>query len=75
MLKVSPRKGVIQFGKRGKLNPWYIGPLKILERIGPVAYKLELTEELSNVHSTFNVMDREVKFLEEPVEIMEEPSA
>ncbi|GKB24185.1 reverse transcriptase domain-containing protein [Tanacetum coccineum] len=55
MLKVSPRKGVIRFGKRGKLNPRYIGPFKILERIGPVAYKLELPEELSNVHSTFYV--------------------
>ncbi|GJV44123.1 putative reverse transcriptase domain-containing protein [Tanacetum coccineum] len=53
MLKVSPRKGVIRFGKRGKLNPGYIGPFKILERIGPMAYKLELPEELSNVHNTF----------------------
>ncbi|GJU80405.1 putative reverse transcriptase domain-containing protein [Tanacetum coccineum] len=55
MLKVSPRKGVIRFGKRGKLNPRYIGPFKILKRIGPVAYKLELPEEISNVHSTFHV--------------------
>nr|GEX22442.1 reverse transcriptase domain-containing protein [Tanacetum cinerariifolium] len=49
MLKVSPRKGVIRFGKQRKLNPLYIGPLKILKRIGPVAYKLKLPEELSNV--------------------------
>ncbi|GKE29400.1 putative reverse transcriptase domain-containing protein [Tanacetum coccineum] len=55
MLKVSPRKGFICFGKRGKLNPQYIGPFKILKWIGPVAYKIELPEELSNVHSTFHV--------------------
>ncbi|GKC83611.1 putative reverse transcriptase domain-containing protein [Tanacetum coccineum] len=55
MLKVSPRKGVIRFRKRGKLNPRYTGPFKILKRIGPVAYKLELTEELSNIHNTFHV--------------------
>ncbi|GJZ51665.1 hypothetical protein Tco_0606180 [Tanacetum coccineum] len=55
MLKVSPRKGIIQFGKRGKLNPRYIRPFKILERIGPMAYKLELPKELSNVYSTFHV--------------------
>ncbi|GJX75798.1 hypothetical protein Tco_0322609 [Tanacetum coccineum] len=55
MLKVSPRRGIIRFGKRGKLNPRYIRPFKILEQIGPVAYKLELPEELSNVHNTFNI--------------------
>nr|GEX92080.1 putative reverse transcriptase domain-containing protein [Tanacetum cinerariifolium] len=55
MLKVSPQKGVIRLGKQGKLNPRYIGPFKILDRIGPVAYKLELPEELSNVHSMFYV--------------------
>ncbi|GJW49254.1 putative reverse transcriptase domain-containing protein [Tanacetum coccineum] len=51
----SYANGVIQFGKRGKLNPRYIGPFKILKRIGLVAYKLELPEELSNIHSTFHV--------------------
>ncbi|GJX81407.1 putative reverse transcriptase domain-containing protein [Tanacetum coccineum] len=51
------QRSVIRFGKRGKLNLRYIGPFKILERIGPVAYKLELPEELSNVHSTFHVSD------------------
>nr|GEZ90902.1 putative reverse transcriptase domain-containing protein [Tanacetum cinerariifolium] len=55
MLKVSPRKGVIRFGKQGKLNPWYIGPFKILERIGPVAYIIELPKELSNVQNTFYI--------------------
>ncbi|GJU52656.1 putative reverse transcriptase domain-containing protein [Tanacetum coccineum] len=55
MLKVSSRKGVIRFGKRGKLNPRYIGPFKILKRAGLVAYTLELPEELSKVHSTFHV--------------------
>nr|GEV18984.1 putative reverse transcriptase domain-containing protein [Tanacetum cinerariifolium] len=55
MLKVSPRKGLIRFGKQEKLNPRYIGPFKILEWIGPVAYKLELPEELDNVHITFYV--------------------
>ncbi|GJR17806.1 hypothetical protein Tco_0966333, partial [Tanacetum coccineum] len=55
MLKVSPQKGVIRFGKRGKLKPRYIGPFNILKRFGPVAYTLELPEELNNVHSTFHI--------------------
>ncbi|GJV89526.1 putative reverse transcriptase domain-containing protein [Tanacetum coccineum] len=64
MLKVSPQKGVIQFGKRGKLNPWYIGPFKILKRVGPMAYTLELPEELSSVHKEpVEIMDQEVKQL------------
>nr|GEY49470.1 putative reverse transcriptase domain, ribonuclease H-like domain, aspartic peptidase domain protein [Tanacetum cinerariifolium] len=55
MLKVSPWKGVIHFGKRGKLSPWYIGPFEIIKRIGPVAYKLELPEKLHGIHNTFHV--------------------
>ncbi|GJR65053.1 putative reverse transcriptase domain-containing protein [Tanacetum coccineum] len=55
LLKVSPWKGVIHFGKRGKLAPRYVGPFEILERIGPVAYRLRLPEELSSVHDTFHV--------------------
>nr|GEV64192.1 putative reverse transcriptase domain-containing protein [Tanacetum cinerariifolium] len=55
MLEVSPWKGVIRFGKRGNLNPHYIGPFKISARIGTVAYRVELPKQLSRVHSTFHV--------------------
>ncbi|GKE57061.1 hypothetical protein Tco_1496246 [Tanacetum coccineum] len=55
MLKVSPWKGVIHFGKRGKLGPRYIRPFKIIEIIGHVAYKLELPDKLRGIHSTFYV--------------------
>ncbi|KAD3067307.1 hypothetical protein E3N88_35187 [Mikania micrantha] len=55
MLKVSPWKGIFRFGKRGKLSPRFVGPFKILERIGPVAYRLELPLELGNIHDVFHV--------------------
>ena len=48
-------KGVKRFGKKGKLSPRYIGPYKIVDRIGKVAYKVELPAELSNVHPVFHV--------------------
>ncbi|GJY66727.1 hypothetical protein Tco_0468965 [Tanacetum coccineum] len=55
MLKVSPWKGVVRFGKQGKLNPRYVVPFKVLEHVGSVSYKLELPQELSMVHNTFHV--------------------
>ncbi|GJR86404.1 putative reverse transcriptase domain-containing protein [Tanacetum coccineum] len=55
MLKVSPWKGVVRFGKKGKLAPRYVGLFEILERIGPVAYRLRLPEEWNGVHDTFHV--------------------
>ncbi|GJU09729.1 hypothetical protein Tco_1132125 [Tanacetum coccineum] len=54
LLKVSPWKGVARFGKKGKLAPWFVGPFEITERIGPVAYRLRLPEELNGVHDTFH---------------------
>ncbi|GJR31007.1 putative reverse transcriptase domain-containing protein [Tanacetum coccineum] len=69
MLKVSPWKGVVRFGKRGKLNPRYVGPFKVLEKIGSVAYKLELPQELSRVHNTFHVSNLKKCYSDEPLAI------
>ncbi|GKA76447.1 putative reverse transcriptase domain-containing protein [Tanacetum coccineum] len=55
LLKVSPWKGVVRFGKWGKLNPRYVGPFKVLEKVREVAYKIKLPQELSRVHNTFYV--------------------
>ncbi|GKE64224.1 hypothetical protein Tco_1518385 [Tanacetum coccineum] len=55
LLKVSPWKDAVHFGKHKKLSPHYIGPFKILVRVGPVAYTLELPKELKGVHNTFHV--------------------
>ncbi|GJU91819.1 putative reverse transcriptase domain-containing protein [Tanacetum coccineum] len=91
LLKVSPWKGVVRFGKKGKLAPRYVGPFEIIERVGPVAYRLKLPQELSCVHDTFHVsnlkkclaepdvqvpldeieVDENLRFVEEPLEIVE----
>ncbi|GJS27391.1 putative reverse transcriptase domain-containing protein [Tanacetum coccineum] len=70
MLKVSPWKGVVRFGKRGKLNPRYVGPFKVIERVGEVAYKLELPEELSRVHNTFHVSNLKKCHADEPLAVL-----
>ena len=54
-LKVMPKRGVVKFGKRGKLSPRFIGPLEILERIGTVAYRLALSPSMTGVHEVFHV--------------------
>ncbi|GJR00641.1 putative reverse transcriptase domain-containing protein [Tanacetum coccineum] len=69
MLQVSPWKGVIRFGKRGKLNPRYVRTFKVLEKVGSIAYKLELPEELSRVHNTFHVSNLKKCYANEPVAV------
>ncbi|GJY28871.1 hypothetical protein Tco_0404638 [Tanacetum coccineum] len=67
MLKVSPWKGVVRFGKWGKLNPSYVGPFKVLEEVGAAAYKLELPQELSRVHNTFHVSNLKKCYSDDPL--------
>ncbi|GJS00329.1 putative reverse transcriptase domain-containing protein [Tanacetum coccineum] len=69
MLKVSPWKGVVHFGKRGKLNPRYVGPFKVLEKIGTVSYKLKLPQELSRVHNTFHVSNLKKCYFDKPLAV------
>ncbi|GJT32250.1 hypothetical protein Tco_0922669 [Tanacetum coccineum] len=69
MLKVSPWKGVVRFGKQGKLNPRYVGPFKVLEKFGSIAYKLELPEEMSQVHNTFYLSNLKKCHADEPLAI------
>ena len=55
LLKVSPLKKILHFGRKGKPSPRFIGPYKILERVGPVAYRLTLPPELAKLHNVFHV--------------------
>ncbi|GKB49518.1 hypothetical protein Tco_0900271 [Tanacetum coccineum] len=69
MLKVSPWKGVVRFGKWGKLNPRYVGPFKVLEKVGSIAYKLELHQELTRVHNTFHVSNLKKCYSDKPLAV------
>ncbi|GJV89646.1 hypothetical protein Tco_1533584 [Tanacetum coccineum] len=69
MLKVSPWKRVIRFIKREKLNPRYIRPFKVLAKVGTVAYRLELSDQLSRVHDTFYVSNLKKCYTDEPLAI------
>ncbi|GJR51065.1 putative reverse transcriptase domain-containing protein [Tanacetum coccineum] len=65
--EVLPWKGVVHFGKRGKLNPKYVGPFKVLAKVRTVAYKLEISQELSRVHNTFHVSNLKTCYADEPL--------
>ncbi|KAI5335249.1 hypothetical protein L3X38_025382 [Prunus dulcis] len=70
-LKLSPWKGVVRFGRRGKLSSRYIGPYEILERVGPIAYMLALPSDLSRLHDVFHVSMLR-KYISNPSHILEE---
>nr|GEU64549.1 putative reverse transcriptase domain-containing protein [Tanacetum cinerariifolium] len=70
MLKVSPWKGVTRFGKREKLNPRYVRPFKVLAKVGDIAYKIKLPEELSRVHNTFHVSNLKKCYADEPLAVL-----
>ncbi|GJZ67067.1 hypothetical protein Tco_0630307 [Tanacetum coccineum] len=67
MLKVLHWKGIVRFGKRGKLNPRYVKPFKVLAKVGKVAYKLELPQELSRVHHTFHMSNLKKCYADNPL--------
>ncbi|GKE39225.1 hypothetical protein Tco_1462630 [Tanacetum coccineum] len=69
MLIVSPWKGVVHFGEQEKLNPRYVGPFKVLEKVGSIAYKLELPQEFSRVHNLFHVSNLNKCYSNEPLAI------
>ncbi|KAL0458746.1 UNVERIFIED_CONTAM: RNA-directed DNA polymerase [Sesamum latifolium] len=71
-LKVSPWKGILRFGRQGKLSPRYIGPYEIIERIGPLAYRLALPMELSQIHDVFHV-SMLGRYRSDPTHVIREP--
>jgi hypothetical protein len=79
LLKVSPTKGIVHFGIKGKLSPRYIGPYLITARVGSLAYRLQLPESMAGVHSVFHVCtlrkyirDSELKIEADPIIIQQD---
>ena len=70
-LRVSPWKGILRFGKRGKLSPRYIGPYEIVDKVGEVAYRLRLPSKLANIHDVFHVSMLH-KYIAHPSHILKE---
>ena len=70
-LRVSPWKGILRFGKRGKLSPRYIGPYEVVDKVGEVAYRLRLPLELANIHDVFHVSMLR-KYIADPSHILKE---
>nr|GEV12040.1 hypothetical protein [Tanacetum cinerariifolium] len=68
-LKVSPWKGVVCFGKKGKLTPRFVGPFEIVEKVGPVAYRLYLPEKLNGVYDTFHVSNFKMCLADQTLEV------
>ena len=68
-LRVSPMKGIVRFGVRGKLSPRFIGPFRILKSVGAVAYKLELPQSLSGVHDVFHVSQLR-RYIPDPIHVI-----
>ncbi|KAL6208832.1 hypothetical protein ACLB2K_019777 [Fragaria x ananassa] len=71
MLELSPWKGVVRFGKRGKLSPRYIGPYEIIERVGSLVYRLALPPELARIHNVFHV-SMLLKYIADPSHMLQE---
>ena len=69
-LKVMPKRGVVRFGKRGKISPRFIGPFEILERVGTVAYRLSLPPSMPSVHEVFHVSMLR-KYTPDPAHVMD----
>ncbi|GJS14202.1 putative reverse transcriptase domain-containing protein [Tanacetum coccineum] len=67
--RMQAYSSVVHFGKRGKLNPRYVGPFKVIKRVREVAYKLELPEELSRIHNTFHVSNLKKCHADEPLAV------